>query len=139
MKIMITETQKARLVEGMQYEPERVDKFVAESMSLVNKMREDYEKYYNIITNLSVMDFAENYVHYERMIDKMKTYKTYAQKKYNEYFDIYDAYDYMDLPKNIQQLEDNAREIDDLINENDDLIEVLEYIAGFAKKIKEKI
>ena len=106
--------KKRRLREAVEHTPEKINEYVAKATKDVQDLQKIFTAFKGKVENLSIASMLSNPSEAESLYEKVKTAKSYAKQKYEYYFDIVEPYDFMDMPKNVKQLDKLVQKLDSL-------------------------
>ena len=136
-KFIISESQLKFIVENISYQPEKIDEFVIEANSNLDKIRNTFNSYLTTITNLTINDINENIDKNNELLLKMKSFEEGISKIHDKYYNIVDLYDFLDSPTNVSQLEKITTNIDELYFSFGKLCEAHENLIDSSKRLLE--
>lgn len=113
---------------------DKIDRSVTTATKDVADLTKIFTAFKSKVENLSIASMLSNPSEAESLYEKVKTAKNYAKQKYEYYFDIVEPYDFMDMPKNVKQLDKLVQKLNYL---QDNLGYIMYAMDGLVEAAKD--
>jgi len=133
MKIIIKEEQLNRLVENVQYTPEKISEILNSAIKIQKIVKSEYEKQKDFIYATRIGTIKDDIGKFEKILSNLEEIKYKIENKYEFYFDVVNLYTYREMTNELNQLDDIVSSLDEYVMRFDDLIEILKVIIGLKK------